>query len=45
MTERMIEMKEKKEAYQPLELEIIIFDTEDVITTSGGGVDDQGGSN
>ena len=29
-----------KENYQELEMEVIVFETEDVITTSGGGDND-----
>ena len=28
-----------KEQYEPIEVEVIRFDTEDVITTSPGGID------
>ena len=36
MQERSIKMRE---TYETLEMEVIVFDTEDVITTSGG-IDD-----
>ena len=29
-----------KETYEPMEIEVIIFDSEDVITTSGGDMQD-----
>jgi hypothetical protein len=30
------------QTYEPLEIEVIIFETEDVITTSGGGEEIEG---
>ena len=34
----MLEMREMKEAYVTPEMEIVSFETEDVITASGGGL-------